>query len=201
MEVKVRSTTKEDAVGHKLKSFDVNQRKIYSALHSCNVPIYYCYNADDEPHELLGPEGTLRSSNACEPAVVCDDEGFVTKYHEHDNLLNLIAMLKNGEVGETGGAAGAIFPFIAGDNTSRVGIRRLLLAYNIEDDSFEIFDDEYIRDCVSRAIQRRIHIFENINKKNAAQIARIFLSYTRNFNAMIARARENSQKADNSFTL
>lgn len=145
LEVKVRhSSTVGGLVKHRFKSFDAKQRKIYEVMYACNVPIFYCYNAGDKLHELLSGEQILRSNKASEPKLVCDENGVVELYDQHRTLLEVIQKLKSGSIGRKGKASDVIFPFIAGENTSRLGIRRLILAYNIPHSQYEIYDDDYV---------------------------------------------------------
>jgi hypothetical protein len=193
LEVKTQATLVRDG-RHKFKSYNAVQRRIYEALFECGVPVFYCYNRDEAPQEHLTSLEILDANNSSEPADVCDNTGVIESFDSHGTLKNLIDDLRTGKQGKRDCASDILFPYLAGETTSRVGIRQLLLAYNSYDKSFDLYDHKFFETLVpaiSASLKKKMNLPNDLSSMTKEEIVSVFQMYRSDFKSKISKVEQN----------
>lgn len=126
---------------YRLRRYETQQRRMLCALEKCGVPVHYAYNATEENYAGLNGRNLLAKCNASSPASICDEKGVIDPL-SHPTLLATVDRL--GDMGGSFQEAAPIFSAALGKTSSELGLRRLLIAFNLQDHYIDIFDDDGI---------------------------------------------------------
>jgi len=168
LEIKVRKTTSS---GHDLPSFREKQHNILNAVFAHKVPLHYAYNKiEEEDVANYKSRGVLKNINVSIPSEI---DKKVKLYDKHGSLLSLVDSLVSGGDGDE--CKAAYFSKAFNQYSSAIGLRRMLIAYNIEESAVDIFDDEGLAafgECIEEFMGVNLEFdFQGlVNKSSASKL-------------------------------